>query len=42
MARFLENAGFVNTALGYHMRRVATTAIVTEPEDESEETSGTA
>lgn len=37
MARFLEDAGFVNTALGYHMRRVANA--VAEPEPESEEES---
>jgi ATP-dependent Lhr-like helicase len=41
MARFLEDAGFVNTALGYHMRRVAN--VINEPEpEESEETSETA
>jgi ATP-dependent Lhr-like helicase len=40
MARFLEDAGFVNTALGYHMRRVAT-AVVSEPEDETEEANET-
>jgi ATP-dependent Lhr-like helicase len=37
MARFLEEAGFVNTAMGYHMRRVATPASADiEPEEESE------
>jgi len=37
MARFLEDAGFVNTALGYHMRRIAVPAISEpEPDDETE------
>lgn len=36
MARFLEDAGFVSTALGYHMRRVANVTNEPVAEEESE------
>ncbi len=37
IARFLEDAGFVNTALGFQMRRVAPTALPIDVEEEPEE-----
>jgi ATP-dependent helicase Lhr and Lhr-like helicase len=33
MARFLEEAGFVNTALGFQMRRVAAIALTAADDD---------
>jgi hypothetical protein len=38
LARFLEESGFVNTALGFQMRRVAAVPIAAEAEIEDEDT----
>jgi ATP-dependent helicase Lhr and Lhr-like helicase len=42
MARFLQDAGFVDTAMGYQMRRVAAIATIAEEDEVEDEETETA